>query len=242
MGSFANSMFSVLLGWIRTASGWVWDTIIVGEDGGLIGWIGENWLGLIIALCVICMAVDAVIHLLRWRPYKVWASFFRRLFGKEEVEEPQHSGRMSREWHYADGTAMTEEVDVPEDMWYEEEMPMPRKSSAEMSQQYVQSFARPEKLKYQEELKKDQPVKGLEDYPQPKVEADSPQPTSRTERIRKRMARLTAPAVEDELQLRYRPVPPAVDKNEAYRAPFYPPQWKKTADAAREEETHDNAF
>lgn len=241
MGSFANSMFSVLLGWIRTASGWLWNAMIGDGDGGLISWIGENWLGLIIALCVICVAVDAVIHLLRWRPYKVWASFFRRMFGKEEAA-PQHSGRMSREWHYADGTAMTEEVDVPENVWYEEEMPMPRKSSAEMSQRYVQSFARPDKLKYQEELKKDQPVKGLEDYPQPKAEEDSQQPTSRTERIRKRMARLTAPAAEDELQLRYRPVPPAVDKNEAYRAPFYPPQWKKSADEAREEETHDNAF
>lgn len=247
MGSFANSMFSVLLGWIKTAFGWVWNAMFNAEDGGLIGWIGENWLGLIIALSVGCMAVDVVVHLLRWRPYKVWASFFRRLFGKEETEEEtaQFSGRMSREWHYADGTALTEEVDVPEEEWYTEELPAARISSVEMSQRYVQAFARPEKLKYQEELKKDQPVQGLEDYPQPKdkqAQQEEQQPTTRTERIRKRMARLTARPEGEELELRYRPAPPAVDKRDAYRAPFIPPQWKKPADQNHEEDVHDSAF
>ena len=87
MGSFANSMFSVLLGWFRDAIDWAWNVMYNAEDGGLIGWIGKNWLGLIIALSLICMAVDAIVHLLRWRSYKVWISFFRRLRGKEEPME-----------------------------------------------------------------------------------------------------------------------------------------------------------
>lgn len=248
MGSFANSMFSVLLGWIRTAADWLWSTVFNAEDGGLIGWIGENWLGLIVALSVVCMAVDAVVHILRWRPYKVWASFFRRLFGKAEPEDEteQFSGRMRREWYYADGTARTEEVEVTEEEWYTEELPPARVSSMDMSQRYVQSFARPEKLKYQEELKKDQPVQGLEDYPQPKgaQEETTVQPTTRTERLRKRMARLSAQAEVDELELRYHPAPPAVDKKEAYRAPYYPPQWKMPAQTgiANEEDVHDSAY
>lgn len=248
MGSFANSMFSVLLGWFRGAVDWVWNVLFNAEDGGLIGWIGENWVGLIIFLCVACMAVDAVVHLLRWRPYKVWASFFRRLMGKADVGEDtgEFSGRMRREWYYADGTARTEEVEVPQEEWYEDELPPARVSSAEMPQQYVQAFAKPEKLKYQEELKKDQPVQGLEDYPQPRAaQEEQPAAPTRTERMRKRMARLNAYLDgDDELQLRYRPVPPAVDKNEAYRAPYYPPQWRKPQAGAdvNEEEMHDSAY
>lgn len=251
MGSFANSMFSVLLGWFRDAIDWAWNVMFNAEDGGLIGWIGKNWLGLIIALSLICMAVDAIVHLLRWRSYKVWISFFRRLRGKEEPMEDtsDFSGRMRREWHYADGTARTEEVDVEpsQEEWYPEEIPAARVSSAEMDQQYVQAFAKPENLKYQEELKKDQPV-GLEDYPQPAPvpeEAPVQRTHARTERLRKRMARLNAYLDHaDELELRYRPAPPAVDKREAYHEPFIPPQWKRPADygTANEEETHDQAF
>lgn len=247
MGSFANSMFSVLLGWLRGAADWVWKVLFNAEDGGLIGWIGENWISLIITLCIACMVVDAVVHLLRWRPYKVWASFFRRLLGKTEdgADTGEFSGRLRREWYYADGTARTEEVEIPQAEWHEDELPLTRVSSAEMPQQYVQAFARPEKLKYQEELKKEQPVQGLEDYPQPRS-TQAEQPTStHTERMRKRMARLNAYLDGDEeLPLRYRSVPPAVDKDEAYRAPYYPPQWRKpqAGAEANEEDMHDSAY
>lgn len=248
MGSFANSMFVGLLGWFRSAVDWAWNVMFNAEDGGLIGWIGENWLGLIIALSLICMAVDVIVHLLRWRSYRVWASFFRRMTGKRETQEDtgEFSGRMRREWHYADGTARTEEVEFSQEEWPQEEIHTSRVSSAEMPQQYVQAFAKPERLKYQEELKKEQP-QGLEDYPQPAVQEEPAEKhiTTRTDRLRKRMARLNARLDgDDELELRYRPAPPAVDKREAYHEPFIPPQWKRPADigTANEEETHDHAF
>lgn len=249
MGSFANSMFSGLLGWFRDTVGWVWSVLFNAEDGGLIGWIGENWLGLIISLCVICVLIDGIVHLLRWRSDKVWLSFLRRVTGKEDTMEDTDafSGRMRREWYYADGTARSEEVemDVPQDEWYPEELPAARVSSADMDQQYVQNYARPPKLKYQEELRKDQPV-GLEDYPQPaKTEQPAQRTTTRADRLRKRMARLSARLDDaDEMEYRYRPVPPAVNKRDAYHEPFIPPQWKKPANVgtANEEESHDQAF
>ena len=43
MGSFANSVFSVLLGWIRTAVNEFWNILSSGEGGGMLAWIGENW-------------------------------------------------------------------------------------------------------------------------------------------------------------------------------------------------------
>ncbi|MBR2717938.1 MAG: hypothetical protein IKB78_01390 [Clostridia bacterium] len=243
MGSFANGMFSVLLGWVHGAAGWAWKVLFNEEDGGLISWIGENWLGLIIALCVICMAVDAVIHLLRWRSHRVWISFFRRLTGKADQGQDTggFSGRMRREVYYADGTAHTEEVEVPQEEWFDQPQSASRLSSAEMPEEYVQAYKRPKQLKYQEEMNKELPVQGLEDYPQP-PRAEEQQPAAPR---RKRMARLHAYLDgDDEMELRYRPVPPAVNKRDAYHEPFIPPQWKKPANtgAANEEDTHDSAY
>ena len=81
MGSFANSMFSVLLGWVSGAVNWLWGLCTSEESSGLTAWLGEHWLGLAAALCVVGMLADLVVYMVRWRPYKVWASFFRRLFG-----------------------------------------------------------------------------------------------------------------------------------------------------------------
>lgn len=244
MGTFAYSMFSGMLSWFRTAVNWLWNTLVSPENGGLISWIGENWLWLIIGLSVICMCEDMLVHLLRWRPDKVWVSFFRRMFAREDEEDTPDpaSGKMRREWHYADGTARTEEVEVPQEEWppVEELPPVP---VSELPPQYVQSFARPENLKYQEEMKKEQPV-GLEDYPQPMPERPR-RAATRTEGLQKRMARLQARMnEEDELELRYRPAPPAVDKREAYHQPYIPPQWKRPGPvgASQEEDEDEHAF
>ena len=40
MGSFANSVFSVLLGWIRTAINQMWALVSSDSGGGFLVWIG----------------------------------------------------------------------------------------------------------------------------------------------------------------------------------------------------------
>lgn len=269
MGSFANTIFSVMLGWVRSAANWLWQLAGSSEGSGAIRWLGENWLMLTVILCAIGMAVDFIVHMLRWRPYKVWASFFRRMFGKQEeaadaaeaappirrtarrpAPRPMPRPPVQRQWMYADGTAGPEEPladNAPEQPWPEAEPPRGRASSAEMSRSYLMKFARPEpqetqpaQLRYQEELNRELPVQGLEDYPQPKP-APLEQPAventaspSQTGRHSKRVTRVTARHFfensEDEIDLRYRPAPPAVDKREAYGQPYYPPQWRKPAD------------
>ena len=266
MGSFANSMFSVLLGWVRGTVNWLWGLFSSEESGGLTAWLGEHWLGLAAALCVAGMLADLVVYMVRWRPYKVWASFFRRLFGRNKrQEDPTPRRHVRREWVYPDGTARAEEPEeAPEEEWpVPETMPHGRVSSADMEERYVMSFAPPEKyrqraaqpaqLKYQQELDKQQPVQGLEDYPKPSeapAEAERSLPNEPSGRVSRRMLRLNAQRFlnrdEDELQLRYTPAPPPVDKNEAYRAPYVPPQWKKPADVGAsvrgEENAHDTAL
>ncbi len=244
MGTFAYSMFSGMLSWFRTAVNWLWNTLVSQENGGLLAWVGQNWLGLIAVLCAICLAVDALVHLLRWRPDKVWASFFRRMFSRASSQDTAGfaSARMRREWHYADGTARTEEVEVPQEDWPPEELPPTPVS--ELPPQYVQGFSRPENLKYQEEMKKEQP-EGLEDYPQPMQPRRRRVEAAGTERLQKRMTRLHTRTDEtDGMALRYRPAPPAVDKREAYHEPYIPPQWKRPGDvgASQEEDEGEHAY
>ena len=97
------------------------------------------------------------------------------------------------------------------------------------------------------------PAPGLEDYPQPSVPVtptapvttpapqlpqpqEAPEPVSRGRRVVRRSTKaafqqLFSSHDEDELDLRYKPAQPAVDKAQAYNKPYYPPQWKPPADA-----------
>lgn len=87
MGSFANTLFTIMLGWIQTAAASIWAAFTSENGGTLLDWIGRHWLILVIILCVIGVTVDLGIYLLRWRPIQVWKSYFNRLRHKDEESE-----------------------------------------------------------------------------------------------------------------------------------------------------------
>ena len=270
MGSFASGMFSAMLGWIRGAIAYLWNAAATPEGGGLLQWMAEHWLPLALILCGAGMVIDLIVYLLRWQPYKVWASFFRRLggrSGREEVpQEPQPRPArprrtVHRQWLYADGTERTEAV-VQEVHPEEDPAPWQHVAPAVADQEltreeYMRQYARPEEVPDQT------PAPGLEDYPQPVIPPappvpvapsvpvaapaaptalnrpepeEPPEPVSRGRRIVRQSTRaafqqLFSSHDEDELDLRYKPAQPAVDKEQAYNKPYYPPQWKPPADA-----------
>ena len=89
MGQFANTLFSMLLGWVQTAASWLW-ALVSGEaaaDG--LAWALEHWLLLAGAACLGCMLVDFLVYLLRWQPYRVWGRFLRRERNDQE-EDVRH--------------------------------------------------------------------------------------------------------------------------------------------------------
>lgn len=108
LGSFADSMWHLLLGWMQGAASTLWDVLTREYEGGFLTWIAENWLPLVVLLCVGCMAVDWLEYLVRWRPLEVWRSFFRRLLRGHD--EWQSRSRLIRRWVYADGTEMEEQI------------------------------------------------------------------------------------------------------------------------------------
>lgn len=212
MGNFANTLFSSLLGWLRGAALWLWGFLTNSNSGGFIIWIAENWLVLIILLCAACMLIDFFIYMIRWQPYKVWASFFRRLTGRDRDEED--TGRIRRRWIHADGTTSIEEVDAAE---VQPEQAQPVFTAPPVEETPADPYARFAR-------------------PQPAPEAPAPEPTPVPAEPQEPSARPARPGrrrryteTEEELPLRYAP-PPASEDAPAYHEPYYPPQWKRPAD------------
>ena len=85
MGSFANTLFRVMLGWLQGIISAVWSAFTSEKGGSLLTWIGKHWIPIAAILCIIGLVSDLGVYIIRWKPYKVWKSFF---FRKKEEEEP----------------------------------------------------------------------------------------------------------------------------------------------------------
>ena len=85
MGSFANTLFRVMLGWLQGIVSAVWSAFTSEKGGSLLTWIGKYWIPIAAVLCIIGLVSDLGIYIVRWKPYKVWKSFF---FRNKEEEEP----------------------------------------------------------------------------------------------------------------------------------------------------------
>ena len=114
MGQFANTLFSALLGWVQSVAAELWGLVTNADVSVWMAWILDNWLPLVILLCLGGVVLDFVVYLIRWQPYRVWGSFLHRLTGKEEEETAEQMQPVpSRKWLYADGSVAEEEIHAP---------------------------------------------------------------------------------------------------------------------------------
>lgn len=105
MGTLANSIFQAMLGWVRSLSAQVWTTASSPESGTFLRWIGENWKLLAAGLCLVGMALDLIIYLFRWQPYRAWRSFFRRRRLAREEEEAFQEEEIDPQYDYMQAEA-----------------------------------------------------------------------------------------------------------------------------------------
>lgn len=110
MGSFANLLFTLMLGWIQPAISTIWSAFTNPGGGSFLQWLGDHWILLVVILCVIGVVADLGVYIFRWKPQLVWKSFFSRLRkrrdGGEEPEEPTEDPdeeriRTERSWEPA---------------------------------------------------------------------------------------------------------------------------------------------
>ena len=94
MNGYLTAALSTMLGWVRGLASSVWQLVSGENTGTFLRFIAEHWKGILLVLCIVGVLADFAVYLLRWRPYKVWSSFLRRLregrpSGEDEAaEEP----------------------------------------------------------------------------------------------------------------------------------------------------------
>lgn len=89
MNGLANAILSLLLGWLRTLITRFWN-IITSEDGSaFLTFLSNNWLKILLILCVGGFVIDKVIYLIRWQPFRVWQHRRRRRKGNADEPIPE---------------------------------------------------------------------------------------------------------------------------------------------------------
>ena len=224
MGGLTDAVFRAVFGWLRSLCSDLWSAV-AGYGGGALSWISGHWLLLAAVILIGGTVIDLAVYLFRWRPDIVWRSYFRRLRGEGveavpygETPEPE---RVSRKWLYADGT--TEDVpdwveDEPADEWLEPE---------DLSQLRYEDDSLPEEDGYT----------SPDGYPEPaddEAPAGGAEGSARRRGLRSRISALRENLSMDEedmeLKPKYRRIAPAVDPQEAYQQPVYPPGWSGTGE------------
>jgi len=103
MNGFVHSILSFMLSWIRALITNLWNLLSSDGGGALYRFLSQNWLSLVILLCLAGVAADLIVYFFRWRPYYVWRTRLRHL------RRPK--------------PARTEPVSVPDEPAYQEPAP-----------------------------------------------------------------------------------------------------------------------
>ena len=88
MGTFADSLFTVLMSWVRGLVNAIW-ALFTSDHTTVLEFFGKNWLIIAVVIIAAGLVIDWLIWLLRWQPYHLWAQRARRLLRIEEPEEEQ---------------------------------------------------------------------------------------------------------------------------------------------------------
>lgn len=205
MGSFANTVFSFLLGWLRTLTSAIWSALTNKGGKSFFDFIGRNWLMLALLFCLTGLIVDFIVYLFRWEPYKVWRSLIYR-FGNTGITKNEPS---FFELHPVSENE-TEEFSENETV-YDHEDP----DSYDISKMIIR---RGETIQEDRQIKNDsEMVFPVSDPPEKKS-------------ARRRRAGLNRLFSDNNDEFRSVSTLSAVGKADAYNDPVYPEKWKEKED------------
>jgi len=224
MGSFANTVFSIMLGWMQGLISVIWSAFSGKEGESFFQYIGNNWIKIAIILCIAGVIIDFVVYLFRWEPYKVWRSFWRRMKNRKESAAEAET-EAAEEWK--SGEADPAQYYFPEslraDESFEQEK-LRRRRGASETYDDLSRWETSEKETAEPEGETEITKAGYS------VPLDSPyrKPGSRTGRRRLRVSMLGD--ADEDGEIHYYSPRPIVDHREAYHAPVYPESWKENGE------------
>lgn len=116
MGTLTDSLFTVLMSWVRGLVDALW-ALFSSDHTTALEFMGKHWLLIALALIAAGLVIDWIIWLLRWQPYHLWAQRVRRLLrmeepeGEEEAPARGHAAAMPQR-----RSAVPQETEEPEEV------------------------------------------------------------------------------------------------------------------------------
>ena len=123
MNAFANTLFSLLLSWVKGLVQSVWNIFSGGADGFFV-WLGDHWLSLVVVICLLGAAADLLVWLLRWRPDLVWRTKLRRIHARLTGRAMGDREEKDFYYGYEEGVDMQSAMGYDANaLWQEDETP-----------------------------------------------------------------------------------------------------------------------
>ena len=118
MNALANSVFSILFSWLRSLVEAFWRSMSSGSFSGTLTWLGDHWVIVVVALCVICTVLDYLVWLIRWRPYVMWRQKIAKWLGRSP-QKTQEDFNFDRGYLGGVDIEVPERAPAPAEAWEE---------------------------------------------------------------------------------------------------------------------------
>ena len=88
MGTLADSLFNLLMGWVRALVNAIW-ALFTTDHTTLLEFLGKNWVLIVVVILAAGLAIDWLVWLIRWQPYHLWERRARRFLRMPEPEQAE---------------------------------------------------------------------------------------------------------------------------------------------------------
>lgn len=148
MGTLADSLFNLLMGWVRALVNAIW-ALFTTDHTTLLEFLGKNWVLIVVVILAAGLAIDWLVWLIRWQPYHLWARRARRFLRMPEPEQEEkrkkrapsggETQKMPAAYAQADSGAPEEEEEEEEERWLPLQQPQMDERQAQEVMQRAQS-------------------------------------------------------------------------------------------------------
>lgn len=146
MGTLADSLFNLLMGWVRALVNAIW-ALFTTDHTTLLEFLGKNWVLIVVVILAAGLAIDWLVWLIRWQPYHLWARRAHRFLRMPEPEQEEkrkkrapsgdETQKMPAAYARADSGAPEEEEE--EERWLPLQQPQMDERQAQEVMQRAQS-------------------------------------------------------------------------------------------------------
>ena len=115
MGTIADSLFTVLMSWVRALVNAIW-ALFSSDHTTMLEFLGRHWAAIALGIIVVGLVVDRLVWLIRWRPYHLLAVRLRSML---HIGDPEEDAAQEDTSRYAP-PPQPEAQEEPEEDWLPE--------------------------------------------------------------------------------------------------------------------------